>query len=269
MRRKFVLSVVTVLILSFTIGCSSKNISTSVKEKVTEDENFLKDLSRSVNERGIIVKKADEERKELGDKFDDEKEIEYYKSYIKTESDILYKYEDAEFEDRELQKLAIDYIDGVGIQEKSLEYVYGDVDKFFDLWEEGYGKRSVVLIEMVNEYGVEVDESSLEGLKQNAQSVSEKQEVENKINEMFEVADFKLESTSGEFQEYIAIIENTTGVKFQNFDLNIKLIDGDGITVDSPSDWITNWNTGEKVKVSFSTEENFSEIQWEWEYEID
>lgn len=147
-----------------------------------------------------------------------------------------------------------------------IEYYFADYDKWSELWSDGYDKRSISLFKIVDDYDLNIDDQDLKAMKQNAQVVEEKKEIEKEIDEMLSNLEFKIEDESGDWKDYETVIENTTNKTFNHFILDIKLIDGDGVTVDTPQASTGNWEPGEKVKFEFMSDKNFEEIKWKWSY---
>ena len=67
--------------------------------------------------------------------------------------------------------------------------------------------------------------------------------------------------SSEDYFYYTATVENTTGLKISNLGLSIKLIDDQGVTIDTQTIYIDSWDKNEKRKLEFSTSETFSSMQ--------
>lgn len=275
MRKKIMKLLLIVFILSLVSACSNEKANqedaeTNAEEEVEEtiDAEFIEDMEKATKARWDLVNKYEEEEKE-DESFDADKDFKKRNEFIEAESEILYKYEELKFKDPKLKKLAMDYIEGVRNQEKSLEYYYGDEMKYYDMWDEGIGQRSIALTKLVDDYGLKTDEETMKGLRQTAQVMEEEKELRNQIEELSKTVEFKLENDSSSYKEYIAIVENTTDMEFEYFYFDIKLIDEDGVTVDTTQANTSNWEPGEKVRFEFSTDKTFDEIKWQWGYSTD
>lgn len=242
-------------VLLFSVGCSNN-------ESKTSDNKFLKDIKKSFEARTAYLNDFDSGKVKVS-------ENEALKEAVLKEKEIVGTYNDSEFENPELGKLAKDYNEGLNKQEESLKYYNSDSLKYDDLWSEGYNIRSVVLTKLVDDFGLKLDKKSIEDLKTNAQVVKENKDKEAKINEMLKNIKFEKVKDEYDWKDYEAIVENTSGQEFKSFFLNIKLKDSDGIIVDSPIASAENWKNGEKVKLTFSTDKNFEKIEWDAEYYFD
>lgn len=269
MKKRVTISILLAIVLMFTFGCSNQEAQEtekSVEEGNNIDKEFIKDFSKATNTRWNMVNKSEEKQKELGDEYYNEEYLEDTTEFVEAETELLYKYEDSEFDDPKLGKITKEYIEGLKMQEESLEYYFADVDKWNKLWSDGYDKRSVSLFKLVDDYDLDIDEENLKDMRQNAQLVEEEKEISDKLDGMFRNTEFKVEEESGSWKDYEAIVENTTDKKFDHFILDIKLIDEDGVTVDTTQANTEHWEPGEKVRFEFMTDKDFKEIKWQWSY---
>lgn len=254
--KKILIGLIVILSLGI-VGCSGTN---KTEEPQPQDSKFVKSLEKATKERWNYVEKVEKGSITVKD------DLEYLKECVKKESDELYQYLDAEFTDVKLKKLATDYINGVKAQEESLKYYTSDFMKYENGWKEGYDIRSVSLLALVEEYGLKVDEKQFEELKTNSQIVEENKEIENAINAMVGGINFEQEKEEYGWKDYSAIVENTTDIKFDGFDLEISLLDKDGVVVENQYSNATNWKPGQNVKFTFSTDKEFEKIEWEYSY---
>lgn len=248
---KKILTFTIVMISLLIIGCSSENGPKAV------DNEFLSDVS-----------KATEARWEYLDKTTEESESIYLKEAVQKELNILEKYkelndEEKIFNDPKLKKIAEDYLDALNTQIESIKYYTSDSIKYMEQWSEGYNKRSTLLVKLVDEYGLKLDEDGFAELKENAKAVTEKEEIDKEVEELVKSIDFENVKTEYGWSDYADVIENSTSVNFESLEINVKLLDKDGVTVSDEIVWVDNWNTGEKKKLEFSTDKSFSEMKWE------
>ena len=256
MKKIILLFSVIILSLSM-VACSS-----SGDENKGQDKAFIKDAKKSFNARSSYIDDVESGKVTLN-------ENEYFKEAVNKEKEILGKYKDAEFDNPELGKLAKDYIEGLNKQEESLKYYTSDFSKYDKLWTEGYNMRSTALTTLVDKFGLELDEKAFEELKNNAQVVKENKEAESKINEMIKKIKFEKVKEEYDWKDYEAVVENTSGIDFDSFFLDVKLLDADGVIVESvPVALSGSWNKGQKVKLTFSTDKDFEKIEWTPEYYI-
>lgn len=80
---------------------------------------------------------------------------------------------------------------------------------------------------------------------------------------MVKSINFENVKTEYDWSDYEAVVENSTSVNFEGLEINVKLLDKDGVTVSDELVWVDNWNKGEKKKLEFSTDKSFSEMKWE------
>jgi hypothetical protein len=264
MKRSKKKLIITVLLLcvTFLIGCSN-NESVEAKKIKTVDETFLKDIVKSTDKRWKYVDDVTNEKIKVTD------EKEYIQKTVSLEADILYKYNDSLFDDARLEVLAKKYIDGVKKQEEAIKYINVDLEKYEQLHGDGYNERATSLLSLVDEYGIELDEKGFEDLQTNAQLIKEEKQINLKIDEI--VRNIKFEKTKSEYDwsTFSAVVENTSGVSLEGFNLAINLLDKDGIIIETTSAYYSNvWKPNEKIKLEFETDINFVEMKWESEYYI-
>lgn len=255
---KKILLLVSSIILSLSmVACSSTESDDKGKDKA-----FIKDAKKSFEARADYL--ADVESGKITSTEDV-----YLKEAVNKEKEIIDKYKDAEFDNPELGKLAKDYIDGLNKQDEALKYYANDFMKYDKLWTEGYDMRSTALTTLVDKFGLEMDDESFKELQNNAQVVKENKEVESKINEMVKNIKFEKVKEEYDWKDYEAVVENTSGVDFDSFFLDVKLLDADGVIVESiPVSPNGSWNKGQKVKLTFSTDKDFEKLEWTPEYYI-
>ena len=70
----------------------------------------------------------------------------------------------------------------------------------------------------------------------------------NAINTM--VQGIQWNKSTDEFGDisYTAVVENTTGYKFDNFSIDVKFLDSNGISIGDDTAYAENWEPGQKVK---------------------
>lgn len=253
--KKTLIGFLTILLTLSSIGCSSTE-----NEVKPQDSNFIKSLEKATKDRWDYVEDV-----ETG-KINVESDLEYVKECVKKESTELYKYIDVEFTDVKLKKLANEYINGIKTQEEALKYFNADEMKYDTLWSEGYDVRSVALLELVEDYGVKVDGKQFEELKNNSQVVKENKETEKAIDEMVKTINFEHVNSEYGLDSYSATVENSTNLKFDDFSLEVNLLDEDGVVIDNQYVNAINWKPGQKVKFEFSTDKKFNSIEWEYTY---
>lgn len=255
--KKIILLLSSCIMALSLVACSSNN-----KDEKGQDKAFIKDVKKSFNARSSYIDDVESGKITLN-------ENEYLKEAVNKEKEIIDKYKDAEFDNPELGKLAKDYIEGLNKQEEALKYYTSDVLKYDKLWKEGYNIRSIVLTTLVDKFGLELDEKSLEELKNNVQVVKEQNDIKTKVDEMLKNIKFEKVKQEYDWKDYEAIVQNISGVDFESFFLDVKLLDADGVVVESiPISTSGVWSKDQKIKLTFSTDKSFEKIEWTAEYYI-
>lgn len=257
MKKKYI-SIISAIFMSISIvGCSNNNSEETIKY---QDVKFVEDVEKAFVSRNNYVEKV------ANDKISVDNNLDYFTECVEKELSILSKYKDGVFSDVQIRKLANEYIKGLEMQKNSLKYYNNDYSKYEIEWGAGYDIRCTALIELVDNYGVNIEEERIRDLRTNAQVVKEEAEFERKIEEMLK--DVKFEKTKDEYglKYYSAIVENTSGKSFANFDFNIKLLDSDGVVIENQWAYATNWALNEKVKFEFMTMSKFHSLEWEYSY---
>jgi hypothetical protein len=251
------------LAVTFVVGCSNtKNVSNDKKEK-SVDSSFIDDLEKALEKRWDFIDDVEKEKVEVED---DIKYIEKLLSYEKE----LYKYIDEDFNDQKLKAVAEDYLSGLKDQEESIKYYNVDFIKHDELWNKGYNERSISLLTLVEEYGLNVSEEQFQDLKTNAQLVNEQNAIQEKVDEMVRNITFNKVKTEYDWTTYSATLENTSGVDLEGFSIEINLLDANGVIIGTESSYHDNtWKPGQKVLFEFETDiTGFEKMEWEAEYYI-
>lgn len=182
---------------------------------------------------------------------------------INLELDKIEEYKDLKFEDDKLKEYAISYINELKNGIETLDS-FG-ADSFYDKWEEHYAKRTSLILEIDEMYGIEVSEDYtdiLGELKATGKEVSDELEKEEEIDKFIDTLEFEIDQEQSDeyLKVYSVIAENTTEYNFKDFSLDLKLIDGDGVTVGTEYVFTSNWNKGDKAKLEFMTSEEFDKV---------
>lgn len=256
MKIKNIIILIPIILGICLIGCTKNN----VEEVKIQDTHFILDLEKALESRWNYVSKVE------NDEIKVESDSEYYKECVNKELSKLETYKEAEFKDARLRKLMLDYIEGLNTQLDSIKYYDIDMLKYNELWTQGYNLRSKVIVELVEDYGLKVDEKELNKIKVNVQVLKEDEGVEKEVEELSKTIKFQEVKNEYGYKTYSAIVENTTSVKFESFYLNIKLIDADGVVVETAISSVDNWNPSEKMTFEIFTDKDFEKIEWEYEY---
>lgn len=255
---KKVRSIISVFMTALLILSACGNGDESKKDNV--DQSFLNDIEKATAERWKLADKED-------DTETDSKE--HYTELVNTELDILSKYKDKQFNDVKLQALAEKYIEGLEKQSESLKYMNVDYLKYDELWSEGYDLRSTVLLQLQEEYNIELDEEEFADLKTNAQIVNSEKEHKAKIDAIIKNIKFDAPVEEYGWYKYSTVVENTSEVAIDYLEIEIDLMDKDGIVVDTAHIYHSNvWKPNQKIKLEFETDKQVNKMEWSADYQI-
>lgn len=260
--------ILSVLILL--VGCgkqvdTTKNQEDQEEEKQYADENFIDDMSSGLQARW---KQYDEDIEKEG--YEDilvnsEENEQMMISYIDAELKFIEKYSDEKFENNNLKELAIKYINLLNQHKDICKYITVDYSKYEEELTSVFNERSKVISQMVNDYGMTVSEdyqNTLEEFLVNSNLVDERESQERAIEEMLNAVTFEMFNDDGYgLKTYQGIIENTTGIDFNNMSFNINLLDGDGVIVETTYDQISAFANGAKARLEIITDKDFSFTQ--------
>ena len=191
-------------------------------EKST-DEAFTDDLTTALTERWD---QADSNESDYG-------------ALAQTEYDILKKYQDQTFENKELGTLAKEYITAVKTQVNATDYLESDYNKFAEMyWIEGGTARYDTLSTMVKEELWEVPEGYQASWK-DMESTNEEVEKSNHI----EVLNMRVtgDSLAGTTYCYPLLkIKNNTKEKIDMVQMELQVLDKNGSVLETISLMINN-----------------------------
>ena len=151
-------------------------------------------------------------------------------------------------------------------QEDALTYVTVDYDKYAELWEDAYNKRTQLITDFARNYGLTVSDeykTALSDMITNASVVDEKQHQEEVLKKFVDSITFeRIENEEdSEWVTYEAIVENTMEYDIVDLEIDVNLIDGDGVNVATEYVSLDNIASGEKGKIEFSTDEQFEKTK--------
>lgn len=189
----------------------------------TTDEAFTDDLTTALTERWD---QADSNESDYG-------------ALAQTEYDILKKYQDQTFENKELGTLAKEYITAVETQVNAADYLESDYNKFAEMyWIEGGTARYDTLSTMVKEELWEVPEGYQASWK-DMESTNEEVEKSNHI----EVLNMRVtgDSLAGTTYCYPLLkIKNNTKEKIDMVQMELQVLDKNGSVLETISLMINN-----------------------------
>ena len=267
MRKKFstiLLGILCLMLLS--IGCSStKEEEKKEEEPQYADDSFVQDMSKGLQARWDL-NAIDEQKEGYDEILVNSKEYQDMMiSYIDAELNEIEKYAEEKFENKNLQEIAIKYINLLEKHKEICDYITVDYDKYYGEFEPIYNERSKVIESMVKDYGMTVYEehqSILDDFLTNSQLVKDQESKQNAINSMLQNIQFQEVTDDGfGWRTYQAVVENTTGIDFKTLQININLLDADGVIVETTYDQVSSFNNGAKVQFEFSTDKEFVTTQ--------
>ena len=233
MKKLFIVCMVLVFSMLVLLGCG---------EKLSTDEAFIKDLESGLEARWDI---AD------GDNDDDESK-EYWESLFDAELNKISKYEDKEFEDKTLGKLAKEYIEAIEGGKKALDKhdPESNYQRFWNDYSPYYGQRTKVF-NKINKggYGLKVTDSkyqdNFDGLVANGWAVN-----------LMETIKFKKIDDGWGNITYKAKEKNTSGYDYDYLQFEILEKDKDGNTVNTTYSNVSNWDNGTEREMDFFVDSN-------------
>ncbi len=226
------------------------------------DKAFIKAIEQGLEKRTKLAEKNNELQITDPEKYS-ANALESYKDYVDAEKDVI-QFEDAEFGNPRLQKLALDYIAGLKLQEEALAYKMDD-EKFFEKWGDGYNARCVAATALNDEFGVRVPEAALKDFKSAAKSVKEDEEQKTIIDELIKTIVFEKVESKYSYTTYATTVENTTPYEFDSLTLDIALMKDD-VVQETEYASARNWKPGQKVKLEFTTDCKFEDYTIDYDY---
>ena len=258
-----VLLVATVIVSGCSSSATTESNSASTVEIVYADEDFIIDLAKGLEARWAASDSGDYEYVEGTQEHRD-----FYASLLKAELDVFSNknYDNATFRDSKLKEKAISYLNCLHDQEEALTYVTVDYDKYSELWDSAYNKRTQLISDFAQNYGLTVSEkykTTLSDMITNASMVDEKQHQEETLQKFVDSIKFEhVESEDdSEWVSYEAIVENTMDYDIVSLSIDVNLIDEDGVNVNTEYVSMENISSGEKGKLEFSTDEKFEKTK--------
>ena len=259
MLRKLIVISLACLILG---GCASEE--PVAEEPAYADQNFISDMSKGLQARWKL--NDEDEAKEGYEEIlvNSEEYQEMMNNYIQAELDYIEKYQNEKFEDSNLQQIAVEYVNLLKQHKDACQYMTVDYDKYLEEFQPIYDERSKIISQLVNDYGMTVDEEyqqTLNDFLTNSQLVAEQESAEAAIQQMLGTIQFEEVEDNGGYKTYQAVVENTTGIDFDTFNITINLLDSDGVIVETTYDNVSAFTQGAKVQFEFITDKEFASTQ--------
>jgi len=231
----------------------------------TVDGQFMKALAKGLMARWELAGK--DEREMTADEFVDNR-----KQLINLELDNVLDFTEKEFENKDLQKDAVEYIEALNKSFKSLDYYQMDYNKCITIWDEAYASRSLLLRKFAKTYNLKVDEEyqrELDDFINNAAVLDEQNALKETISNMISNLEFEKVEDSYDWKTYQVTITNETDETFTYFGLIVDLKTEDGTILASQyTNQINEFAPGAKGVFEFYTDKEFNEMNWYADYYV-
>jgi len=248
MKKK---SLVSLLLITLLLIGSFSACSSSGGGGKASDEAFIKSVSKGL-----------EARWKLQDGQKDSNTVDSMREAIQTELDAVSEYSSATFEDSVLQEKAIKYINVLKDCLDNVEYFVSTEE--YDKWEEIYDQRTILIKDFVDNYGLTVSEKyqpNLEELVANGKTAGAQAAQKEAIEGLVKKLEFEQVENDYGWSKYEAVLDNTTDYDIVHLQLDISLLDAEGVIVKTEYASVDNVAKGQKAKVEFSTDAEFDRIE--------
>lgn len=240
LRKSLIFAFVGCLALAGLTGCQQQ------KDPGPDyaDDEAMEIIAESVMARADLVDKCEKDGI-------DTTSMKSLQQYIDIEREHVDKLRTRVFEDTEMQESVLAYINTLDDADKALENNPVTSAEFYKEWNSIYDKRSMLLKEFVDEYGLKVDEKHQEVFDEmiaNGAAAAKKSQIDEALETLMSSVTFEKQNDGYGFITYVAIVENTTGVDFGNVGMTLGLYDADGVRAQDAYLSTTSWPSGEKVK---------------------
>lgn len=241
------------------VGCSNQsNTSKEQNQEVSTDEAFINDFEKAINKRWDEQNKL-EKKFNTNTNYTEAKYTEDTIKVLENEIETLEKNKEG-IKDKDLKKIANDYIEGVKKQIESEKT--GDIELQSKYIEASDKLRKPALIAMVDDYKIKIDDAH----QQTYKDFKEQATVINKENASQAFADklareMVFEKTTGEFgdTEFSTIVENTSNIDFNTISYKVQYKDKDSIVIQDDYIFLENFEVGSKQKVKLTPYEEGAE----------
>ncbi|MCG2728795.1 MAG: FxLYD domain-containing protein, partial [Acetobacterium sp.] len=239
MKKYVILCLVISLFSLLLLGCQNAS-SASI------DEQFMKSMTKGLEARWAIS--TDPSNANIANGTTEHRA--FNTKMVDAELSELSQYEDKEFENAALQALAMEYIGLLNTQKDSLEDVVSDFDKYNEIWMAAFNKRSQLIEQFVNNYGLKVSDKyteTLNDMMKNSENVTAAEQEKSAIQAMLSAMQFEIVDDSSSWKKYQTTAVNISGTDFTNFSLTINLMDGEGAILGTTYASVANWTNEQKA----------------------
>ena len=253
MKKIVCLALALVMILALA-ACGTQTPEESMPPAYCDDA-FLQDFMAGLMARWDLTDQADSAENKA------KSEREWRTEIINTELDKIEQYRTGLFQDAKLQERALAYINLLHDQLDSLAYISADYEKYTDMWSTSYDKRTQMITDFISDYKLEFPAQYVETVSDmmtNAKIVTEKNELDTKVQQMVDALQFELVQNDYGFKTYRATIENITDKTFTDFFVDVSLINADGVMIRTEYASVENLAPGQKAYIEFMTDADFA-----------
>ena len=156
---------------------------TEAEPVLMKEEDFFADILASYSARQVISNRYSNSETSM---MTDEELQEWHKELIDAEWPYMSKYENAVFDDLNIQYLCDHYLGGLKKQKRSYEYYFsnGDVDNASYQWSSGYENRCYVIVELADYYEIEFPADAVDVMRAEVEALDSLDEAETRNSQV-------------------------------------------------------------------------------------
>lgn len=229
--RKIIASVLCLVMILSLCACGGETAKTPAEKN---DAVFLQNLAAALTARWVESDKGKPEGQSVSD---------YQVKLVSIEKEKLGAFSEYTFEDSRLKELAKDYFEALDNQEEGAKVYSSDITRYTKLFTtEGYNIRAKTIKLINDEYGLAIGSEKAATMEEMLLLGAKVIGFENLLNQ-----EIVLENTGN---DAVAIIENNSGFDIDGLRISVRLIDSDGVVVETVSDYLEYFAAGEKQRIS-------------------
>lgn len=231
------------------IGITNYN-KKQVENQKSADDIFIEDFSTILNRRW---KQGDEIQVQFEEgKVSEKEHIIQVIANIQEEVDSL-EQSKMSIEDRNLKILVDNYIEGDKLQIQSFETTNDEL--FYKYQEQSSQLRKPSLIELVEKYGVVIDEENMQtykDFKAEATIINQEKESKDYLDKLANEIVFEEKRDEWGQQYFVAIVENNFNIDFRTIQYQVHYKDDEGLVVGNDYVFLDNFSQGTKQKITLT-----------------
>lgn len=234
---------------------NSKEMMEKCEYEMSSDGKFMKALANGLMKRWDYSDKDYKKEYDVKSENDlsDSEYMAFLKKCVNFELNEISSFTDQEFNNKDLQKKATEYIELLNGCLKTIDYYSINNSKYSDLWNDAYNKRMLLIRTFNNDYNLVIDDehqSTLDEFLSNASVVDEENKIKTDVEKMIDNIKYETIDEGYGSVIYKLTIENISDVTFEYFSLEIQLLDKKGNVIDAGySDSISDFEPGKKATV--------------------